>query len=239
MATRSPRTSARGVRDPERVRSLALEASVKLFAERGFAGTSFQNISDACGVSVGLIQYHFGSKEQLYEAVKEHAMQAYAESQAPQFALPLEQFYAFVDRGLRQYFRFFEQHSDWPRLSAWAELEGDQRAWPSEHVLMDRLVERVRAAQRAGELDTDVDPEVFLIALAGMMQGWLRYRVRYASRLEHLGNARYKEDAYMALVLRLLQDGLRRNGSSVDGPARTVAKRKSKVASRKAGRRGK
>jgi TetR/AcrR family transcriptional regulator len=228
----------RGTRDPVGVRAAALEASVALFAERGFAGTSFQNISDACGVSVALIQYHFGSKEQLYEAVKEHAIGAYVETQEPQLALPAEEFHAFLDAGLRQYFRFFELNSAWPRLSAWAALEGDNRAWPSEQRLMDRLVERVRAGQDAGELRADIDPELLLIMLTGIMQGWLRNGVRYASRIEHLGDARAREDAYIRFSLDVLRRGageVGRAAASERPPrkARALATRRAPNAKRK------
>ena len=40
-----------------------------LFAERGFDGVTVRDISTAAGVSVGLINHHFGSKEGLRDAV--------------------------------------------------------------------------------------------------------------------------------------------------------------------------
>ncbi|PIE75436.1 hypothetical protein CSA17_07490 [bacterium DOLJORAL78_65_58] len=70
-----PQTPIR-TRNPERVRERVLDASTRLFAAMGFAGTSLRNISDASGVSVGLIQYHFGTKQALYDAVREHALAA-------------------------------------------------------------------------------------------------------------------------------------------------------------------
>ena len=208
MPKRATVASARGARDPERVRAAVLDASVKLFAERGFAGTSFQNISDACGISVGLIQYHFGNKEELYEAVKKQAITTYVASQEPQFRMPVGDLFTFLDLGLRQYFRFFERHPEWPRLSSWAELEGDGRAWPGESWLMDRLVERFEAERTTGKLRADADPELLLIVLAGIMQGWLRYRVRNAKRLAAFGAATEQEDAYMRFVLGMLRHGI-------------------------------
>jgi TetR/AcrR family transcriptional regulator len=239
MPKRTTAPAARGTRDPERVRAVTLEASVKLFAERGFAGTSFQNISDACGVSVGLIQYHFGSKEELYEAVKEHAITAYVASQEPQFEMPPGDLYTFLDAGLRQYFRFFETHPVWPRLSAWADLEGDRRAWPGEHRLMDQLAQRVAASQRAGELRDDIDPELLLVLLAGLMQGWLRNSSRYASRLAHLGDAAAREDAYMRLCLDLLSRGVGLQAPRTKAPPRaprTARQKPAPVARRKPSR---
>jgi hypothetical protein len=50
-------------------------------------------------------------------------------------------------RGVRGYFRCFQEHASSMRLTSWAALEGDDCAWPGEHALMDRLEERVRASQ--------------------------------------------------------------------------------------------
>lgn len=178
---------------------------MSLFSERGFAGTSFRDVAERSGISVGLIQYHFGTKTGLYDAVREHALRDYVEAQEPQFALPTEDLDTFIDRGLRRYFRFFEEHASWMRLTSWAALEGDDRAWPGEHALMDRLVERVRASQETGHLRRELDPELLLIVVGGMMRSWLAYRDRYASRLAHLGTKREQEDAYLTLCRELLR----------------------------------
>ena len=43
------------------------DAAIRLFAERGAAGTTVRDIADAAGVSPGLLRHHFGSKEALRE----------------------------------------------------------------------------------------------------------------------------------------------------------------------------
>ena len=49
-----------------------MEAAEKLFADRGFAGTSVRDIADAAGVNLAMISYYFGSKEKLMEAMFHH-----------------------------------------------------------------------------------------------------------------------------------------------------------------------
>jgi TetR/AcrR family transcriptional regulator len=210
MAARKPLSPTRAGRDPERVRAAALDAAAKLFAERGFSGTSFQDISAACGISMGLIQYHFGSKEQLYESVKDFTMKAYLAAQEPLLSGEHDSFGAFLDAGFRRYFRFFERHARWLRIMAFAQLEGDTRTWPGEDALMDRLALRIRDAQASGELRSDVDPELMLILFAAIMQSWMRLRSRYAARLEHLGNASAQEDAFMGFLIDLFARGVGR-----------------------------
>lgn len=48
-----------------------LEVATKMFAEKGFDGTSTKEICRAAGVNVAAIHYHFESKENLYVAVIE------------------------------------------------------------------------------------------------------------------------------------------------------------------------
>jgi AcrR family transcriptional regulator len=58
-------------RDAERSRQSILDAAEVLFAQRGFAPTSFAQICRAANVSAGLPSYLFGNKRKLYRAVVE------------------------------------------------------------------------------------------------------------------------------------------------------------------------
>jgi AcrR family transcriptional regulator len=48
-----------------------LDAAEQLFAQRGFHGVSLRDITEAAGVDVALVSYHFGSKRALFTAVFE------------------------------------------------------------------------------------------------------------------------------------------------------------------------
>lgn len=52
-------------------KTLVLDAAEKLFAERGFAATSLRRITAEAGVHLAAVNYHFGSKDGLIEAVFE------------------------------------------------------------------------------------------------------------------------------------------------------------------------
>lgn len=49
-----------------------MEAAEKLFADKGFSGTSVRDIAEAADVNLAMISYYFGSKEKLMEAMFEH-----------------------------------------------------------------------------------------------------------------------------------------------------------------------
>src|SRR5271163_99426 len=48
-----------------------MDAAEKLFARRGFHGTSVRDITGAAGVDLSLVNYHFGNKKELLSAVIE------------------------------------------------------------------------------------------------------------------------------------------------------------------------
>lgn len=55
--------------DGELARARLLDASMRLFAERGFAKTSTREIATQAGVNISAISYYFGDKAGLYRAV--------------------------------------------------------------------------------------------------------------------------------------------------------------------------
>jgi AcrR family transcriptional regulator len=58
-------------RTPEELRKQVIAAALRLFADRGYAGTSVQDIADAVGASKQLVLYHFGSKAEIRQVVIE------------------------------------------------------------------------------------------------------------------------------------------------------------------------
>jgi len=55
--------------DSADTRQRILDASERLFSERGFSGTSLRAIAEDGGVNLAAANYHFGSKQQLLETV--------------------------------------------------------------------------------------------------------------------------------------------------------------------------
>jgi AcrR family transcriptional regulator len=55
----------------EATRAALLEQATALFAERGYAGTSLEDVASASRVTRGAVYHHFASKRALFEAVLE------------------------------------------------------------------------------------------------------------------------------------------------------------------------
>ena len=61
----------------EERRKQILEAARGVCAEKGFAGTTLDDIADEAGISRALVVQHFGTKEGVYEALPELAARAH------------------------------------------------------------------------------------------------------------------------------------------------------------------
>jgi AcrR family transcriptional regulator len=100
-----------GEERPERgaARAAIVDAATTLFAERGFAGVSVQDIADAAGTHKRTVLYHFETKDALYERVLDVALSRIAavmreflagELKRGRVAYMLDQIHAFFAENL-------------------------------------------------------------------------------------------------------------------------------------------
>ena len=61
--------SLRAVKPPHETRTRILDAAEELFMLHGFEGTSMRQLTTKAGVNLAAVNYHFGSKDALIEAV--------------------------------------------------------------------------------------------------------------------------------------------------------------------------
>jgi AcrR family transcriptional regulator len=61
--------SLRAVKPPHETRTRILDAAEELFMQHGFEGTSMRSLTAKAGVNLAAVNYHFGSKDALIEAV--------------------------------------------------------------------------------------------------------------------------------------------------------------------------
>lgn len=78
-----------------------IETAERLFAEKGFDGTSVRDIADEADINVAMISYYFGSKEKLMEAIFEYrvgSIQLRVEALMRDESLsPIEKVYMLID----------------------------------------------------------------------------------------------------------------------------------------------
>jgi AcrR family transcriptional regulator len=152
--------------DPVKTRTEILEAAIGLYAERGYSGASIAHIATAAGVPKSLVQYHFGTKEELWQACLMHRaepmLQVVDRVLAGELA-PIELVKARI--------AIHSQHPEMGRLLAWMSLE----PLPMPAFLTDRRKGLLQLAAKGQVGDHTLG---FLLALA-TVDGWFFYRSLY------------------------------------------------------------
>ncbi|MDQ0457778.1 AcrR family transcriptional regulator [Rhizobium paknamense] len=148
-----PGRPSKAVQDGMSDKIIAMAAS--LFASRGFAGTSMEQVAQSCGAGKDTIYRRFPSKIVLFEAVVAHAHRravARLEKMPVTDGTPLEKL-----RLLLRELLIVNMEPDLISLkritfSETIVFERDQPIPPQPDPIMERLVAAVRDAQAAGDL---------------------------------------------------------------------------------------
>lgn len=132
-----------------------LEAARGEFATRGFPAARLQDIAERAGLTHPTLLYHFGSKERLYAAVIDEAMQDWAAVTSRAVLIApggFDRVAALIDAGLQ----FFASHHDFVVIWRREAIEGGGRleAAMAEHMrpFLDRAVAFMHGEIREGRL---------------------------------------------------------------------------------------
>jgi len=128
-AMSKPKKRTRRTDAADASKTAILDAAEALFAEKGYEATSLQEICDRAGVTRGLPNYFFGSKEELYRSVLErtfaltltHELISFIREQAHR---PDYQPEAVLRVVIERLFDFLRAHPTFIRLTEWEALNG-------------------------------------------------------------------------------------------------------------------
>jgi TetR/AcrR family transcriptional regulator, cholesterol catabolism regulator len=152
-------------------RSELTREAARLFAERGYHGTSIGDLAAAMGVQKGSLYAHMASKQDLlYETMRDGATVFHAALDAIDDALPATE---KIRLALRAHLRVVAEQLDVATVFVreWRYLEGDRR----EEILAERRRYEARfrglfrEGREQGELRTDLDEaSAALLALSAL-----------------------------------------------------------------------
>ena len=155
------------------VRETILNASTKLFAERGFDATPLQAIADVVGIRKPSLLYHFPSKEELRQAVLEQLLSHWSEVLPRLLMAAAQDGMARFDRVVEELLEFFAADPDRARLLVREALDrpDEMRAYLREYVRpwIDLVAEYIRKGQRTGEIVEGVDPESYVVQVISLV----------------------------------------------------------------------
>jgi TetR/AcrR family transcriptional regulator len=195
------RPSPRG----DATRAAILDAAEELFAERGFAGTSMRALAEAADTSQPLLHHHFGTKRGLYSAVKDRFTERYEGFRPPDPGGTMG--LAYVEQALLGYLRFLESNPRMSRLMAWSRLEGDEQPWGQADEVWRRMQGVVGSARDAGLLKASLDPGLFIVQAAGIVQYWVDNRAAVCRALGMDADADGLDERYVAQCVEVLLAG--------------------------------
>ena len=149
-----------------------IEAAEKLFAEKGFAGTSVRDIAEAAGVNLAMISYYFGSKEKLMEAMflhRGHYMRIKLESILQNSAMtPLEKVEKLIDEYIQRIFQKQSFHKVMAREQM-ADSNGPiaQQIIQLKQTNQSLFKQLIQEGQRKGAFKKGIDIPFLMMTLAG------------------------------------------------------------------------
>ncbi|WP_167767197.1 CerR family C-terminal domain-containing protein [Jannaschia formosa] len=180
----------------EETRARMVAVALELFGQRGYEGVGARELTEAAGVPLGALPYHFGTKEALYRAALEQVRDRLAQALAPAAAEAAEALKGppeAADQALRVFQgALFDALATTPEAEAWAKLLLREHLDPSpafDLVYEDAArgaVELMAAllAHASGRIAND--PDVLLEAFARMGEV-LTFRILQAAVVRRLG----------------------------------------------------
>lgn len=171
--TSTRRAPGRPVTDSPDLRPRLIDAALACFVRDGIAATSLRGIATEAGVTPALLNYYFGSKLALRDAVFEEKLMPAVLSLRTQVAEAGDDIQAVVQRFVRGVFGLLQSYPWFPPLWVREVLcEGGalrelllSRIGPE---LPQLLARRFADAQRRGQLNPALDPRLLVVSMIGL-----------------------------------------------------------------------
>lgn len=183
-----------------------IETAERLFAQRGFDGTSVRDIAEEAAINVAMISYYFGSKEKLMEAIFEvkigRVQMRVEELLKDEVLTPIEKIYILVDEHIervvksQQFYRIMicEQASN--KNAAIMEKVKKLKVKNAE-----LITELIKEGQKKGVFKKKVDVILMLNTMVGTVWQTMITKDHYR---EFSGNQSLSEEEYEKLLKKKL-----------------------------------
>lgn len=159
-------------------RQRILEVAEELFVERGFVGTSMNDIAEKAGVAKSLIYHYFESKQALWHEL----IRGYHDRSGV-----LEKFFETISAddpdtlaqlviGQNGFFEFFRKNPRVVRLFSWLDLEQEFDIDYPEESIRQKGLQRIAELQKQGWLRPGIEPGIIPIIFLCLILHWFSAR---------------------------------------------------------------
>ncbi len=148
---------------------LILESAQEHFLQKGFKGTSINDVADHAKINKSLIYHHFKDKENLWKAVKERILKKSANNHLDEIDFKRPTLKEFLGVFIPFRFHLYAHHPELIRLMGWQRLEPQRESLSGvTHKTFTELDEYILSLQKAGEIREDLKPEMITYVIMSM-----------------------------------------------------------------------
>lgn len=176
--------------------------------EKGFGNTSLSEIARKADITKSLIHHYFGSKEGLWREVKTRRFLQFAERQK-EILKDSKPSAELLRASVAFYFDFIRRNPQIVRIHAWMFLEQDVReCLDIDRELIQMGTQKIREAQKLGQLRSDLDPRFILFVFLGLCQHWFQDKAHFEQSFGTQGLGRDPDEAYLSAMIKIFFEGI-------------------------------
>lgn len=193
--------------NPEETKEILINSAETLFLKKGFAATSTEEISRLANCSKSQVQYHFTTKQKLWEAVIEKRVNDFSDAVQTLFATIVHDKDSLKE-GMLTFFKYLKKNQQIITIIKWTSIEGV----PVDLNLRDRThrlaVDTLKGFQKNGVLQNGIDPDYIVYAILGLIFHWFEIRGSQISVQAGNSSLNKKDRAYLDTIVKIIYDGI-------------------------------
>lgn len=189
---------ARPKAEHHKTAELILESAQAHFMQKGFKGTSINDVANDAKINKSLIYHHFGDKENLWKAVKERIVEKSTKSPLDKIDFKRPTLKEFLDIFISFRFHLYAHHPELVRLMGWQRLEPQNESLSGvTHKTFTELDEHIIFLQKAGEIRADLKPEMIAYVIMSMASNGFMDKVSFL-------NTEREQNQYLKFIIESL-----------------------------------
>jgi AcrR family transcriptional regulator len=193
--------------NPGETKEILINSAETLFLKKGFAATSTEEISRLANCSKSQVQYHFTTKQKLWEAVIEKRVNDFFDAVQRLFATIVHDKDSLKE-GILTFFKYLKKNQQIITIIKWTSIEGV----PVDLNLRDRThrlaVDTLKGFQKDGVLQNGIDPDYIVYAILGLIFHWFEIRGSQISVQAGNSSLNKKDRAYLDTIVKIIYDGI-------------------------------